>query len=410
MMKTRCFVFMLLVGLALFPIDKAGAMQTSYSASPNTAPVSAATKSRIRKITMSHVDNDGEYLKYQDLTALMAKIDKLPDFACSIAIAFDVSDDGLAMIREGSRILMRVLNLRALKATASSSKMIDENCYCQKEYSYMGSDIKKPSILTVCNENIPLNWRNLPADTVLAFCFQANLIPVYRNAMAEFSASSIPEFQNVVKIVDNLKNQGIDIEAILEDTHGPVSGYLAGTSHTDMSFMLEIPDTNGFISRKLQESFPPIPGTNYVGFGPIDGSLPTLDPILVYGNGKVTLYSSNEVRTTVPRKTLGSLAFFRKAALPARGNCYFILKVDQQLIDYGISLAHQNPKLETLLKKYIHPIYFAGVSTTDDNGIQTIAYSNFSIPDFVTSAILITPCAALIPVIGNATREGRCGY
>ncbi len=339
------------------------------------------------------VDTGGEMLSYRNLTATTAFIEnELPEIIIRQVAAVgksQVTPQITNALRERLSLIFKALDLASVKAVAASSVKISPNLFVSKNALVI--DPASKSILLNKNAvNKPLDYMSLPADTRLALAGEIDFGNAWQQIKQLISASSDPETQNILVLAGNLKQQGIDLDAIFAALTGRFSLLLAGDDMFSMRFKLEIPDKNGALSALLKCFLPPKPGSNQVTLPlPMPTGVP---PVMIYAEKALILASGGNVLTQ-PEQTLAALPEFREFArhLPLQGCSYMVCNIPQGATDTLDMLFSLNPEMPKL---NIQPFAFISVGSKTAYGFSDVVVSDFSFAQLETTYI-----KSMIPII-----------
>ena len=317
--------------------------------------------------TVKHVDAGGEMFSYVNLTTSMK--------SCENIMAQLEKAAHRASTKNAVKAFARTLDLKSVKAIAQSSVKVSPGLYVYKSFVLIDKDSK--SILSgKATGNVRLDsiMGSLPADTRLAIYANIDNAYLWTRINEEIAASgdkALIETVNNVKI--NLKNKGLDVNALAASVSGPMMLVVAGQSPLGMKAVIIIADRDGVLSAALRKKYPPKAGESAY---PIN-DLPFLPKAqLVYAKGCV-MFVSDPKLLEKPAKMLKDTKWFGKFApqLPAEGSGFMIVNISKK---FAKTVNAFIPKDYTIFR--LKPVSMVTVETASEDGIGSITVSDFSVP------------------------------
>ncbi|MBE6400399.1 MAG: hypothetical protein E7041_09715 [Lentisphaerae bacterium] len=311
-----------------------------------------------------HVDFGGEMLSYQNTSAISAELNsQLPE----ICAGFCKDDNSAVLASDISKLILRLLDLSSLRAVAVSSKQIAPDVFVFKQAVIFDPETKS-ILVNPANQNRMLTWQNLPADTRLALEIDLNIPHAWNRIKSEIAASGNPDIQKLQTALDELKNNGVDLDQILDSATGRFSLLVTGNNLHDLNIRVVIPDQNNLISSKLKPVLPPRPDSNT-----FEIVLAARTIQVVYAEKSIVVVTDPKL-LAAPERTLVSLPQFQQFAkqLPDSGCNYFIMNMPQDVMDF-INLL--KPELHLDLK----PFSFVAIGSKIPGGEKLTVASDFSL-------------------------------
>lgn len=365
-----------------------------------TLQAAPADDAAVFKAAMEQVDANGEMLHFQNNRGV-EKIfyQHIPD----LLNVFLKDQQAAPTIKSAYSSFLNLINIKAFKAVASSSLEIAPDFYISK--SFILFDKQQKSILidpTLTNK--PLDWKNYPADTVIAIKGKINFEHAWLMIAEELMNSPDPTIKGIYYQIQSLKSIGFDIEAIMRSLDGELE-LLVTMSDGNFAIKLTMPDKNNTLASILKKFLPMSDSSNQSMRVPIPGTSETFSAL--YLPGKIVL-SSNEQLMKKSSATLGDLPEFKKfaAKMPADGNGVIIINVSQNLLKLAANAVQSYPEAAQFIKK-IQPIALLGISTSESNGEKCVIASNFSIPQYVQHYTLMTLTIPLYSALQAAQERAR---
>ena len=316
------------------------------------------------------VDFGGEMLAYQNLSGTTALMEMLFPKIVENMIAKNekLTPEQIEITKGISANLLKLLDIRSFQAVAASSNQVDKNIFVYKS-SLVISPETTSILVNKSAENRPLKLYALPADTKIAFALQTDFAAIWQQIKKQMNDRN-PVWQNI----QDLKQQNIDIDAVLNSLQGEMSLVIAGTPDR-LRFKAELPDRTGAVANLLQQFLPAAPGSNKTEI-PIAANL-TVN--IMYKTGKVCFVSGNyQSGNGKALKANAKLASMLKY-LPEEGTGYILMNIQQSDIDIAhLLLSIYQPELRKTVN--LSPFAFIGIDRKFAHGTAGTIVSDFSIP------------------------------
>lgn len=349
---------------------------------------------------VKHVDTGGEMLMYQNLTTMMFVIDRqLPNFLIQLAAADEDGKVSPELVKKGADVAMKLLDLMSFRAMAASSSEVAPRRFVYKSFTVISPESR--SILVNREaKNRPVNVLNLPFDTRFALSLDIAPGAMWQQVKAEIAAAAAPELNDLVSTVEALKDEGIDVDALLGSLSGELFILVTGDSLENLGVRIDLPDRDGKLSAQLKTFLPPAEGSNAA---PLQLPVPVGAPQVVYAPGKVQIVSDMKM-LAAPEKTLAQRAVYAKYAkfLPAEGTDYFVVDFPKSLTDLGNTLIEA--QVEGTVPLRLKPLFFAAVNRRTPEGISGVAVSNFSLFR-LQSTLPLVQMTTLLPALRKAKNQ-----
>lgn len=351
-----------------------------------------------------HVDTGGEMLEYRNLTPALEFLSQwLPKASAAV-----VAEEGEYGPVAGSalKVLFNVLDLRSLKAIASSSVQAAPGVYLFKQFIVVAPD--SGSILTYAPRgDRPLDFSRLPADTRIAVCGDLDLGYIWQRVTQEAAATGDAQLKALLAQCGQLKAQGIDLDALMSSISGPMLVLVSGSSMENLGVRLDIPDRNGALTALLRK-FIPAPADSSMVPIPLPLPLSGWAPQLVYAEGKVQFVSGVRM-LKAPVAPLASEAWFADFSkrLPQSGTGFVVVNMPKEVTDMiNAFLATSAGNIPVDLP----PFRAVAVGSRDADGVLETVVSDFSLPTAQITAPVVAQGAMLFSTLRgvlNKTDNGE---
>lgn len=379
-------------------------MSALFACGLSLAAFAAPQDKALFDATIKHVDMGGEMLQYQNTRALQEIVDKIP----AVVKIFAEGEPMAPTIDSAVQSVIKLLNIKAIKAGAASSVEVAPGIYCLKDFILVDMQAKA-LFIDPDMPNTILDWQGLPADTRIAIKQYVNLNRIWQMVYNEIKNNQDPQIRQLADMIDAVRQQqGIDIHALFASFDGDVEILLTGTSLEDAAAKVVIPDKNGSISALLKIVAPP-QGDSNIATVPT----PVANIKVIYEQGKITAVS-NEKLLAEPVETLGDKAEYKKYAriLPERGYGYCIVDLPAELINMGKAAIGDEKELLAVIDMFIRPVSIVCVGSTKKDGFAATVASNFSIAQLMQSfsgaaASLPTLAGMILPALNAARDRGK---
>lgn len=349
--------------------------------------------------TVKNVDMGGEMLVYEDMSVYDSLLnDKLPKV---LNIAFK-GEEFAPTVDAAVQSVLKLLNFTAFKAMAMSSVETEPGIYCCKAFSLIDMQAKS-ILLDPAWKNIRLDWQDLPADTRIALKSQINLGHIWNMVYSEAVNSTDPQIKSLAMMADSLKQQGIDIHALMASINGDLELLVTGTGPENVGIKLVLPDKNGAVSALLKGFMPPQQNNTAVFPTPI-GNIQ-----IIYGSGKITAVTKPELLQK-PAQSLISLPRYQKYAsiVPADGVAYMIVDIPQEVLNL-VKTNVNEPKFSEIFDLLVKPFSMICVSVVQNDGAKNVIASNFSIANVTqlsrASSGMLPSLGMLLPALSQARQR-----
>ena len=208
---------------------------------------SAATDKEKFTTATKYVDFNGEALLYTNTRGIEIFVnEKVPQ-------AIQVFSRKNAMMEQKVnafvRSLIKVINVAAFQATASSSIDNGNGTYTAKQFLLLDKNAKS-ILIDPTAVNKPLDWTSLPADTRIAVKGRINLANAWAIIKQEITQTH-PLYPESAIILENPMAQNI-----VGELYGDVELLLTGTSLDNWGFKAVIPDPKGQIAMLIRKNMP----------------------------------------------------------------------------------------------------------------------------------------------------------
>ena len=338
----------------------------------------APDDAQVYRATTRHIDFDGEQIVYYNCTELGQLINKLPGVIEKIS-AFDESGR-LKPAAAAAEMILKAMNLNALRAVAASQKELKSDLFIYKSSSYLGKAAALPGIFSIAGENGNLSLQSalasMPADLIFASQFQLMPGKFFQHVDSTIKNSKHEQIKTVCDM--SCPNAKIDIAKLLNSANGLYTLILAGDSEETFRFSLTVPDNDGSISAELKKLLPPDPKNPNRSVIPMQMKKKRkyLKPELVYLDKQIILVSSFERCVAKIHRPYALKADFLRQ-LPANGAAFSVLNITPKTLGSLKRLCKDKPVILTLLDT-INPASGAEVIKIAPDGVYTVGVADFS--------------------------------
>ena len=349
--------------------------------------------------TTKYVDTHGETLLYTNTKGIADLVNrKIP----AVVRIFTKKDAALDKpVSAAVRSVIKLINISAFKAVASSSVNTGNGIYIQK--SFLTVDLKAESIfIDPALTNKTITWTNLPADTRLAFKGEINIAHAW--ALIKKEVNQNHPLYEIIKAASGIPG----LESILSNIHGEIEFLATGTSLDNAACKLVLPDNKDVIKNFVKKEFKKEFKNDTIEIPVSD----KLNITVLFKNQQVIAYTSPKLLFRA-KKTLGSLPQYQKYAklLPAKGAGYLILDIPQEVYDNIKAISKGIPEIGELMDIFLKPISIAAVTSVEKDGYLTVCAANFSFAQVQQATQFLSmvsiPAAMLLPALNNARKRAR---
>ena len=350
---------------------------TLFAASAITL-CAAPDDAQVYRATTRHIDFDGSFLCYYNSTELGQLINQLPQVIEKFS-AFDESGR-LKPAAAAAEMILKAMNLNALRASAFSQKELKSDLFIYKESYYLGKAAALPGIFSTAGQNNDLSLQaalaSMPADLIFASQFQLMPGKFFQHVDNTIKSSKHEQIKTVCDM--SCPNAKIDIAKLLNSANGLYTLILAGDSEETFRFSLTVPDNDGIISAELKKLLPPDPKNPNRSVIPMQMKKKReyLKPELVYLDKQIILVSSFERCVAKIHRPYALKADFVRQ-LPANGAAFSVLNITPKTLESLKRLCKDKPVILTLLNT-INPASGAEVIKIAPDGVYTVGVADFS--------------------------------
>ncbi|MBE6390146.1 MAG: DUF1559 domain-containing protein [Lentisphaerae bacterium] len=338
--------------------------------------------------TVKNVDMGGEMFMYEDMSFYSSMFnDKLPKV---LNILFKDQQFG-PTVDAAAQSLIKLFNLPAFKSIAASSIKTASGVYCYKSFTL--ADMQAKSIFIDPSwKNVRLDWQKLPSDTRIAMKCQIDLGHVWQMVYAEAAASADQQIKSLAIMADSLKQQGIDLNALMNSVDGDLELLVTGTGPENVAAKLVFPDKNGAVAALLKGFIPPQPNSNAAMIPTPFGNIQ-----VIYETGKIIAVTKPQLLQK-PAQTLIANPLYKKyaALLPATGTSYIVVDIPQEVLNL-IKANVNDPQFSEIFDLLVKPFSMVCAFSVQADGAKNVIASNFSIANI---AGLSRASSGMLPSLG----------
>ena len=352
--------------------------------------------------TIKHLDMGGETLYYQNASGLHELVNNTIPKIVTIATQDMPESAEKSAIINGVNSLIKLINISAFKASGLSSKEIAPGLYDLKLFTLLDRS-QKSILFQPVTAAKPLAWRNLPADTVLAFAGKIDLGYVWQMIYQEMLNNPDPMIKMFAAQIEPLKQSGIDVNAMLNSIRGELKFTVSASDMQSYAISVIIPDADGAVSAFMKRQLPPPQGNKLTIPTPVGN----VD--ITYLRGKIKAILKSAAYTPVAGK-LGYLPEFKAFSrfAPSKGNGYLVVSGTTGLLNNIIRNLPEEAKVLQSMLSNIKPVAVLSVWHDTADGCKGEVFSTFSIPQLQQSGAFFAPYAAiLLPALNSARDRDR---
>ncbi len=360
---------------------------------------SAATDKEKFTTATKYVDFNGEALLYTNTRGIEIFVNEKVPQAVQILTGKDTMNG--PKVNALVRSLIKVINVAAFQATASSSIDNGNGTYTAKQFLLLDKNAKS-ILIDPTAVNKPLDWASLPADTRIAVKGRINLANAWAIIKQEITQTHPLYPEASIALANPMINN------IVGELYGDIELLLTGTSLDNWGFKAVLPDPKGQIGALITQSMQGMVKGNIIEF-PVNPKLKITIQIL---KDKIVAVSSSKLLSPQGRK-LGTLPIYQKYAkiLPKNGVGYVVADLPQELFTTLEKELKAVPEVIELIKIFLKPVSVVSVTTKNADGYLTIAASNFSFAQVQQVSTVLgsfAPAASsLFPAVHSARTKAR---
>lgn len=362
-----------------------------FSLSCTVTLFAAQDAAQIFRNTTRHVDFNGENLFYFNSIELGATINALPAHLSKMAVAFEAPADKVNTTRCGANIILKTLNLSALKAIASSEKQYKKDLYLSKTVLYFGKDAQMPGLFNISRfaNNCSLNeaLAEFPSDVIAAIkfpCYPGDLNTELEKNIGIMGNPEIKMFY--AEIRSQLAKNGIDANKLNASIGGNWSIIVAGKSEETLRFTISIPDNDGTLTALLKKHLPPDAATPDRSF--IPDPPPNTRPAILYMGNRVMLVSDAARCAKIERPFALPADFVRM--LPANAAGFKVVNLSPELLAglKQMKFIRKNPVALKVVNSLKPGLAFE-TTLAESDAIRSITAADFSASELLLGIISI---------------------
>ena len=319
--------------------------------------------------TIKNVDLGGSYLGYQNNRSLNEFFTKAPAVISAACKSFLPQQE----CYEACRILFKMLNLQAVQAGAASIAHPQPDQTVIKSSAYLGSNMNSSGIHRWfgTGNQVVCVFEKLPDDTRLFISYDIRLGDAAQMLAQELRNSSVPKFRTLPDMID--QDAGIDLTSLAATFNGRCIIMINGTSLTDGTALIYLPDANGTLTKLLKSKLPPADANGIVYLRNLENpAYPNFKPLVIYRKGGVLFSTGNR-----QIKSAGAFAKY-KQFVPAQANAYFLCDLDAATIATIRNAVAGDADAIALLSP-LQPFTIAAATFNDSKSINSVAFFNFNV-------------------------------
>lgn len=356
-----------------------------FSLSCAVTMFAAPDAAQIFRNTTRHVDLDGNNLLYINTTELGSMINALPGNIGKTVSALNEKPENVDNIVKGAEIILKTLNLNALKAAASSEKQYKKDLFLSKSVLYFGKAAALPGLFNTSHYSNDLSLNatlaEFPADVIAAVkfpCYPEGLFNDLEKNIAATGNAKIKKLYEKAKA--EIVKENIDTKAMLTSIGGNWSIVIAGNSEANLRFTLTIPDHNGALTAYLKKVFPVAPKTPDRSL--IQTPFKEMKPAILYLDKKVVLTSNTDLYAKVEKAFALPADFIRM--LPANAASFKVVRLTPELIA-GLKKIDELTKEPVALKllNALKPGMAFEATLVESDSVRSITVADFSADDLL---------------------------
>ena len=339
----------------------------------------APDDAQIYRATTRHIDFDGNFITYYNSTELGELINQIPQVIEKIS-AFDESGK-LKPAACAAELVLKAMNLSALRASAMSQKELKEDLFIYKESYYLGKNAQLPGIFSTAGLNGNLSLQaalaTFPADVVFAAQFQMMPGKFHQHLDRTIKNSKHKQIQTVCEVT--CKNTKVDVAKLLNSANGLYTVIFAGETEDTFRFSVTIPDNDGTIAAELKKQLPPDPKNPNRSrlIVPMKKKREYLKPEIIYLDKQIMVVSSFERCIAKNHRPYALKADFVRQ-LPATGAGFAVLNITPEFLANLKNLCKDKPVILTLLNT-LSPASGAEVVKIAPDGVYSVGVADFSL-------------------------------
>lgn len=360
-----------------------------FSLSCAVTMFAAPDAAQIFRNTTRHVDLDGNNLLYINTTELGSMINALPGNIGKTVSALNEKPENVDNIVKGAEIILKTLNLSALKAAASSEKQYKKDLFLSKSVLYFGKAAALPGLFNTSHYSNDLSLNatlaEFPADVIAAVKFPCYPEGLFNDLEKNIAATGNAKIKKLyAKAKAEIAKENIDTKAILTSIGGNWSIVIAGNSEANLRFTLTIPDNNGALTAYLKKVFPVDPKTPDRSL--IQTPFKEMKPAILYLDKKVVLTSNTDLYAKVEKAFALPADFIRM--LPANAASFKVFRLTPELIA-GLKKIDELTKEPVALKllNALKPGMAFEATLVESDSVRSITVANFTANDLLMGLI-----------------------
>ena len=344
-----------------------------------TVLFAAADDAQVYRAATRHVDFDGNFITYYNSTELGELINRIPEVIENFS-AFDESGH-LKTAASAAEMVLKAMNLNALRASAMSQKELKEDLFLYKGSYYLGKNAQLPGIFSTAGFNGNLSLQGalatIPSDVIYAAQFQLMPGKFYQHLEQTIRNSKHEQIKTLCNMV--VRGTNVDVNKLLNSANGLYTVIFAGENEETFRFSLTIPDNDGTISAELKKLLPPDPGNPNRSLipAPMKKKREYFKPEIVYLDKQIMLVSSFERCLAVQHRPYGLRADFIRL-LPATGAGFSFLNITPKTLNNLKKKCQDKPVILALLNT-LSPANAAEVVKIAPDGIYSVGVADFSL-------------------------------
>ena len=380
--------------------------------------LSAQNDQDLFDVSIKQVDTGGVYLNYVNTQGMAESLDKLRTFVINSSQSFDPNELQMALIQEGSKVLLNLIHLASYQAQAISA-VAQDDIFFYKNFLYTGTN--KPQGIgfdLFSRINKPLTTLNMiPKNARLAIGGHLEPEAVWNTFSSELRKSENDTIKQLPTMLEGQAEQRLKttLPQLLKSICGEYFLLVtsSGTAKEPIiNAMLALPDQDGTLQKVLMEQL--VPSLTKISENvyaiPRNNKMPNwLTPQLIFEKNQVRIISNPTVLTEINTALASGGALKSEELskytrnLPQTGLNYFYLNIDKITTEAIAKQAKSN--MIAFIFQNKQPVMF-GVTTIEEHGYKGQFTSNVSIHDSGVIAPAIM-AGMLLPALNSARERAR---